>query len=151
MTSPPPARHLLKAKDLADVRYAEALTVDDMAAAAGLSRSHFSRSFAAAFGETPRAYLQTRRLERAAALLRSTDRSVADICMMVGLSSVGTFTTTFVRAYGQTPQAYRASAPPASQWAMVPACVLKANTRPEPASRVAKTAHGEKTPVRPAP
>ena len=80
----PPARHLLRAKDLADARYFEPLGVDDMAAAAGLSRAHFSREFRRAFGESPHAYLLTRRLERAAALLRSTDRSVADICFSVG-------------------------------------------------------------------
>ena len=76
----PPARHLLRAKDLADARYVEPLDVDDLARAAGLSRAHFSREFRRAFGESPHAYLLTRRLERAAALLRTTDRSVADIC-----------------------------------------------------------------------
>ncbi len=91
----PPARYLMRAKDFADARYAEPITVDDLAAAAGLSRAHFSRMFSRTFGESPRAYLQTRRLERAAALLRYTDRSVADICTLVGLSSVGSFTTTF--------------------------------------------------------
>ena len=70
----PPARHLLRAKDLADARYFEPLDVDDLARAAGLSRAHFSREFRRAFGESPHAYLLTRRLERAAALLRGTDR-----------------------------------------------------------------------------
>jgi transcriptional regulator GlxA family with amidase domain len=69
----PPDRHLLRARDLADARYAEPIGVTDMAAAAGLSRAHFSREFKRAFGESPRAYLLTRRLERAAALLRTTD------------------------------------------------------------------------------
>ena len=90
-------------------RYAEPITVDDLAAAAGLSRAHFSRMFTRTFGESPRSYLQTRRLERAAALLRYTDRSVADICVMVGLQSVGSFTTSFARVYGRPPAAYRAS------------------------------------------
>jgi transcriptional regulator GlxA family with amidase domain len=80
----PPARHLLRAKDLADARYTEPLRVADMARAAGLSRAHFSREFRRAFGESPYAYLLTRRLERAAALLRNTDRSVAHICCSVG-------------------------------------------------------------------
>ena len=101
MPQVPPARYLLRAKDLVDARYAEPITVDDLAAAAGLSRAHFSRMFTRTFGESPRAYLQTRRLERAAALLRYTDRSVADICVMVGLQSVGSFTTSFARVYGQ--------------------------------------------------
>lgn len=136
MVSVPPARHLLRAKDLADVRFADRLTVDDMAAAAGLSRAHFSREFTRTFGESPRSYLQTRRLERAAAMLRSTDRRVAEICMDVGLESVGSFTTSFARAFGRTPTAYRASFPPASTFAMVPACVLRVHSRPEPPSRV---------------
>ena len=76
----PADRHLLRAKDLADARYFDALDVDDLARAAGLSRAHFSREFRRAFGESPHAYLLTRRLERAAALLRTTDRSVADVC-----------------------------------------------------------------------
>lgn len=148
MPSPPPARHLLRAKDLVDVRFAEPLTVDDMAAAAGLSRAHFSRAFAATFGESPHAYLQTRRLERAAAMLRNTDRSVSDVCMSVGLSSVGSFTTSFTRAFGATPTGYRASFPPAHVYARVPACVLRVYHRPAPTTRVdkkSKTAHRKKT------
>jgi AraC-like DNA-binding protein len=126
----PPARHLLKAKDLADARYFEHLDVDDMARAAGLSRAHFSREFRAAFGESPHNYLLTRRMERAAALLRNTDRSVADICFSVGLQSVGSFTTTFKRTYGVTPTEYRASYPPAAASAMVPACMVRFFGRP---------------------
>ncbi len=140
----PPARYLMRAKDFVDARYADPITVDDLAAAAGLSRSHFSRMFSRTFGESPRAYLQTRRLERAAALLRYTDRSVADICAMVGLSSVGSFTTSFSRVYGKSPMAYRAAMPPAATHARVPGCVLRLHTRPAADSRV-NTAHGEKT------
>src|SRR4030095_2132251 len=101
----PPARHLLRAKDLADARYFEPLDVDDLARAAGLSRYHFSREFRRAFGEAPHAYLLTRRLERAAALLRTTDRSVAEICFAVGLRSVGSFTSSFTRMHGVSPTA----------------------------------------------
>src|SRR4051794_22427895 len=92
MAYAPPARHLLRAKDVADAHYADRLGVDDMARAAGLSRAYFSREFKQAFGVAPHAYLLTRRLERAASLLRVTDRSVAEICMDVGLQSVGSFT-----------------------------------------------------------
>src|SRR5215217_1063827 len=99
----PPARHLLQAKDLADARYSEPVGVDDLARAAGLSRAHFSREFRAAFGESPHSYLLTRRMERAAALLRTTDRSVTEICFSVGLQSIGSFTTSFTRAYGMSP------------------------------------------------
>ena len=126
----PPVRHLLRAKDLADARYAEPLEVDDLAGAAGLSRAHFSREFRRAFGESPHAYLLTRRLERAAALLRTTDRSVAEICFRVGLRSVGSFTTSFTRTYGRSPTAYRAAFPPAATRALVPTCVVRAYARP---------------------
>jgi AraC-like DNA-binding protein len=127
----PPARHLLRAKDLADARYFEPLTVDDLARAAKLSRAHFSREFRRAFGESPHAYLLTRRLERAAALLRLTDRSVADICLSVGLQSVGSFTSSFTRTFGVSPTAYRAAFPPAARHAQVPTCVLRAYGRPQ--------------------
>ena len=130
MTAVPPARHLLRARDLADRRYAEPLDVPELARAARLSPAHFSREFARAFGETPHRYLLTRRLERAAALLRTTDRTVADICMTVGLRSVGSFTTSFGRMFGLSPTAYRAAHPPASQRARVPSCVLRAWGRP---------------------
>jgi AraC-like DNA-binding protein len=131
MTFVPPTRHLLRAKDLADARYFEPLDVDDLARAAGLSRAHFSREFRRAFGESPHAYLLTRRLERAAALLRTTDRSVADICLSVGLQSVGSFTTSFRRMHGMSPTAYRASFPPASAHAVVPWCVVRVYGRPQ--------------------
>src|ERR1043166_4539653 len=127
----PPARHLLRAKDLADARYAEPLGVADLARAAGLSRAHFSDQFRRAFGVPPHVYLLTRRLERAAALLRSTDRSVAEICFAVGLKSVGSFTTSFTRTYGVSPTAYRAAYPPAAVHALVPSCVLRAYGRPQ--------------------
>ena len=114
-----------------DARYFESLTVDDLAHAAGLSRAHFSREFRRAFGESPHAYLLTRRLERAAALLRATDRSVADVCFSVGLQSVGSFTTSFTRTYGVSPTAYRDAYPPAADHALVPACVVRAFGRPQ--------------------
>jgi AraC-like DNA-binding protein len=127
----PPARHLLRAKDLADARYSEPLGVDELARAAGLSRAHFSREFRAAFGESPHTYLLTRRMERAAALLRNTDHSVAEICFSVGLQSVGSFTTSFKRTFGMTPTAYRAAFPPAAAGAIVPACVVRFYGRPK--------------------
>jgi AraC-like DNA-binding protein len=125
-----PTRHLLRARDLADARFFERISVDDMARAAAMSRAHFSREFRKAFGDSPHGYLLTRRLERAAALLRTTDRSVADICFSVGLQSVGSFTTSFTRTYGRSPTAYRAAFPDASRYAMVPGCVVRAYARP---------------------
>lgn len=125
----PPVRHLLRAKDLADSRYFEPLTVAELAREAGLSRAHFSREFRKAFGESPHQYLLTRRLERAAALLRNTDRSVADICVAVGLSSLGSFTSSFGRVYGTAPLAYRALFPPARRHIRIPTCVAQAYGR----------------------
>lgn len=127
----PIERHLLRAKDLADRHYAEPIDVDAMAAAAGLSHHHFSRRFRTAFGTPPHVYLLTRRLERAASLLRYTDHSVADICVEVGLTGVGAFTTSFKRMYGLTPTAYRTAHPPAAAYAMVPACVTRFYGRPQ--------------------
>jgi AraC-like DNA-binding protein len=131
MTPVPPARHLLRAKDLIDRRYGDPLEVATLADAAHLSPAHFSREFRRAFGEPPHQYLLTRRMERAAALLRSTDRSVADICLTVGLRSIGSFTTSFGRTFGLSPTAYRATFPPAADRARVPTCVLRAWARPQ--------------------
>src|SRR5436305_11725113 len=121
-TPVPPARHLLRAKDLADARYREPLDIPMLARAAKLSPAHFSREFRRAFGESPHRYLLTRRLERAAALLRNTDRPVTEICFSVGLTSLGSFTSTFRRVYGLSPTAYRASFPPAMRHIRVPRC-----------------------------
>lgn len=125
-----PTRHLVRARDLADRRYYEPLDVATLAAAAGLSPAHFSREFRKAFGETPHQYLLTRRLERAAALLRTTDHSVATICLDVGLQSVGSFTTSFSRAFGRSPTAYREAHPPASNLARIPPCAIRIRERP---------------------
>ncbi len=130
MATVPAARHLLRAKDLIDARYAEPLDVPALAQAAHMSPAHFSREFRRVFGETPHQYLLTRRMERAAALLRGTDRSVAEVCMTVGLSSLGSFTTSFGRVFGMSPKAYRAAHPPAADRVRVPTCVLQAWARP---------------------
>ena len=137
MNPPPPTRHLQRAKDTVDARYREPLDVADLAGAAHLSPAHFSREFTRTFGEPPHRYLLTRRMERAADLLRNTDRSVADICLTVGLRSVGSFTTSFGKAYGMSPTAYRSAHPPAR--APIPACQLQAYARPS-AARLEKTA-----------
>jgi AraC-like DNA-binding protein len=123
LIAPPPARHLLRAKDLMDARYRDPLDVPTLARAAHLSPAHFSREFRRVFGETPHQYLLTRRLERAAALLRNTDHSVAEICLEVGLRSVGSFTTSFTRTYGVSPTAYRAAQPPAATHVRIPTCL----------------------------
>jgi AraC-like DNA-binding protein len=118
-----PHRHLLRAKDLIDARYRDPLDVAEVAQAAHLSPAHFSREFKRAFGETPHQYLLTRRLERAAALLRNTDWSVTEVCLGVGLRSLGSFTTSFTRTFGISPTAYRQAYPPAASRAQLPTCM----------------------------
>ena len=113
-----------------DGHYAESLEVGVIADAAGYSRAHFSREFRRVFGVSPREYLITRRLERAAALLRNTDRSVADVCHAVGLTSVGSFTAAFTRTCGASPMCYRERFPPAAAQAVVPTCVVRFHSRP---------------------
>ena len=139
MAPVPPDRHLLRARDLIDARYAEPLDVIALARAAHMSPAHFSREFRRAFGETPHQYLLTRRMERAAALLRGTDHTVARICAEVGLSSVGSFTSSFARTFGLTPTAYRAAHPPPSRTAPIPTCALMAWMRPRGRAALEKT------------
>jgi AraC-like DNA-binding protein len=120
--------HLRRARDLLDREYARPLDVPGMARAALMSPSHFARQFRAAFGETPYAYLQSRRLERAMALLRRGDMSVTEVCMAVGFTSLGSFSSTFSRLVGEPPSAYRGRDHAAM--APVPACVARTWTRP---------------------
>jgi AraC-like DNA-binding protein len=114
-----------------DCKYFEPLTIPTLASTARLSPAHFSREFRRTFGETPHHYLLTRRLERAAALLRGTNRKVADICVSVGLESVGSFTTTFSRYFGCSPTIYRERFAPAESRARIPGCVVQAWGRPQ--------------------
>jgi transcriptional regulator GlxA family with amidase domain len=123
------ARHLLNARDLADRRYAEPLDLEALARAANVSPRHFTRSFRRAFGETPYQYLLTRRLERARHLLRTTDRSVAQVCLDVGFTSVGSFTTTFRRRVGVTPTEYRRANPSPSPVDLIPHCAVMTHGR----------------------
>jgi AraC-like DNA-binding protein len=123
-------RRLLRVKDLIDAHYAEPLDLRVLARAAGISTAHFSRQFRQTFGETPHHYLISRRLERAAALLRNTDLTVTEICRSVGLRSVGSFTTSFGRAFGRSPLAYRASQPPDAEAGPVPDCAVRMWARP---------------------
>jgi AraC-like DNA-binding protein len=120
--------HLRRARDLMDREYASALDVAALARAALMSTAHFSRQFRATYGETPYAYLMTRRIERAKALLRRGDVSVTDVCMAVGCTSLGSFSARFTELVGETPSAYRARDHRAL--ASVPGCVAKHLTRP---------------------
>ncbi|MBF6131271.1 helix-turn-helix transcriptional regulator [Nocardia brasiliensis] len=100
--------HLRRARDLADRRYADPLDLDELAAAAGVSKYHFLRAFAAVYGLTPAAYLTERRIERAQDLLRSTNLTVTEVCMLVGYSSLGSFSSKFRKLVGVTPSEYQA-------------------------------------------
>ena len=120
--------HLRRARDLMDREYARPLDVPALAQAALMSPAHFSRQFRAAYGETPYNYLMTRRIERAKALLRRGDLTVTDVCMAVGCTSLGSFSSRFTEIVGETPSAYRARDHSAA--ATVPACVAMVHTRP---------------------
>lgn len=104
-------RRLLRARDAMDRAYAQPLDVPALARVAHVSPAHFIRTFRATFGETPHRYLQRRRVERAMFLLRSTDRSVTDVCLDVGFASLGTFSRTFSDVMGEPPSAYRRRGP----------------------------------------
>ena len=131
--TPEDLAHLRRARDLMDRDYARPLDVPAMARAALMSPAHFSRQFRAAYGETPYGYLMTRRIERAKALLRRGDRSVTEVCLEVGCTSLGSFSARFTEIVGESPSAYRGRDHTAG--ATVPACVAKAWTRPERTSR----------------
>ncbi len=120
--------HLRRARDLMDREYARPLDVAALARAALMSPAHFSRQFRAAYGETPYAYLMTRRIERAQALLRRGDMSVTEVCLAVGCSSLGSFSARFTELVGVTPTAYRARDHDAL--ASVPGCIARDLTRP---------------------
>jgi transcriptional regulator GlxA family with amidase domain len=120
--------HLRRARDLMDREYASPLNVAALAHAALMSTGHFSRQFRATYGETPYAYLMTRRIERAKALLRLGDLSVTEVCMAVGCTSLGSFSARFTQLVGETPTAYRAR--DHSALAGVPGCVARDITRP---------------------
>ena len=126
--TPEDLAHLRRARDLMDRDYARPLDVPAMARAALMSPAHFSRQFRAAYGETPYGYLMTRRIERAKALLRRGDRSVTEVCLEVGCTSLGSFSARFTELVGETPSAYRARDHRAL--AAVPACFAKQLSRP---------------------
>jgi transcriptional regulator GlxA family with amidase domain len=119
-------RRLLRARDAMDRDYARPLDVANLAAVACVSEAHFIRTFKAAFGETPHRYLQRRRVERAMYLLRTSERSVTDVCMEVGFASLGTFSRTFRDIVGETPSQFRERGPVPA----VPSCFVKAWSRP---------------------
>ena len=119
---------LRRVRDRIDREYAQPLDVEALARGANMSAGHLSRQFRRAYGESPYAYLMTRRIERAMALLRRGDLSVTEVCFAVGCSSLGTFSTRFAELVGVPPSVYRREAGPATT-GMAP-CVAKAVTRP---------------------
>jgi transcriptional regulator GlxA family with amidase domain len=131
---------LRRARDLMDREYASPLDVAMLARTALMSTAHFSRQFRDAYGETPYAYLMTRRIERAKALLRRGDLSVTEVCLAVGCTSLGSFSARFTLLVGQTPTAYRDGDHTAL--ATVPGCVAKQVTRPSRVPSRIEEAHG---------
>jgi transcriptional regulator GlxA family with amidase domain len=119
---------LRQAHDRMDRDYAKPLDVAALARGAFMSPGHFSRSFRAAYGETPYSYLMTRRIERAKALLRRGDLAVTEVCFAVGCTSLGSFSTRFTELVGESPSAYRARNH--DEGAAIPACIAKIYTRP---------------------
>jgi AraC-like DNA-binding protein len=119
--------HLRRARDLMDREHSRPLDVPALARTALMSPAHFSRQFRGAYGETPYAYLMTRRIERAKALLRRGDLTVTEVCMQVGCTSLGSFSSRFTELVGESPSAYRARSHAAG--AVVPACLAKIMTR----------------------
>jgi AraC-like DNA-binding protein len=119
---------LRRARDLMDREYARPLDVAELARAALMSPAHFSRQFRAAYGETPYAYLMTRRIERAKALLRLGESSVTEVCLAVGCTSLGSFSARFTQLVGETPTAYRAR--DHGELVSVPGCIARDLTRP---------------------
>jgi AraC-like DNA-binding protein len=133
VSPPPPARHLLRARDLADARYADpALDVPALAQRAHASTAHFSRCFKETFGETPHQYLQTRRIERAQELLRLTELTVSEVCLAVGYTSLGSFSATFKRTVGLAPSVWREQVREQALVARVPSCFRREWGRPAP-------------------
>jgi AraC-like DNA-binding protein len=126
-------RRLRRARDRMDREYAGPLDVDALARTALMSAGHFSRRFRDAYGETPYSYLMTRRIERAAALLRRGDTNVTDACFAVGCTSLGSFSTKFTQIMGETPSAYRAR--DHSELQVVPGCQVMVLTRPRKPAR----------------
>jgi AraC-like DNA-binding protein len=131
--------HLRRARDLIDREYARPLDVEALARKALMSSAHFSRQFRAAFGETPYSYLMTRRIERAQALLRRGDMTVGEVCVEVGCTSLGSFSSRFTELVGETPTAYRTRDHGALE--QVPGCIARDLTRPSrKSSRIGETA-----------
>jgi AraC-like DNA-binding protein len=120
--------HLRRARDLMDREYSRPLDVAALARAALMSTAHFSRRFRATYGETPYAYLMTRRIERAKALLRGGEQTVTEVCLAVGCTSLGSFSARFTQIVGETPTAYRARDHSALE--LLPGCIARNLTRP---------------------
>jgi AraC-like DNA-binding protein len=119
---------LRRVRDRIDREYAQPLDVEALARGVNMSAGHLSREFRRAYGESPYAYLMTRRIERAMALLRRGDLSVTEVCFAVGCSSLGTFSTRFTELVGVPPNTYRAQTAPAR--VEMPPCIAKQVTRP---------------------
>ena len=137
------ASALLRARNLVDRDFAEPLTLDYMARVAGYSKHHFARSFAAAYGETPRAYLTRRRVERAKDLLRTANLTVTEICLLVGFESLGSFSSRFRELVGSSPTEYRERAVAGAGVPPIPGCFVLMWTRPAPGPQSGRSTPGD--------
>ena len=126
-------QYLRSARDLVDLCYAEPLDLHRMAATAGVSKFHFARAFKALYGETPASYLTRRRVERAKYLLRTPNLTVTEVCMLVGYSSLGSFSSRFSELVGMSPSAFRRASATRGGPPPVPGCFLMDWSRPRPA------------------
>ena len=133
---------LRRGRDVADRDFAQPLSLEAMARAANLSKFHFARAFASAYGETPRAYVTRRRIERAKNLLRAANLTVTEVCLLVGFESLGSFSSLFRRVVGQTPSAYRQASVDRGGPPPIPGCMVLMWTRPT-------NAQSRRSPARP--
>jgi AraC-like DNA-binding protein len=132
VTSSERIAHLRRARDLMDLRFSDPLDLDQLAAAAGFSKFHFARAFKSAFGETPANYLSRRRVERAKDLLRSANLTVTEVCVLVGFSSLGSFSSRFSALVGLSPSAFQRASGRRGGPPPIPGCSLMDWGRPRP-------------------
>jgi AraC-like DNA-binding protein len=132
MTGAERVASLRSARDLIDLRFADPLDLNQMASEAGFSKFHFARAFKHAYGETPATYLTRRRVERAKDLLRSANLTVTEVCMVVGFSSLGSFSSRFSELVGMSPRAFQKESVARGGPPPIPGCFLLEWSRPRP-------------------
>ena len=143
MSSSQRVAHLRSARDLMDRRFADPLDLDQMAAQAGFSKFYFARAFKDAYGETPAHYLTGRRVERAKDLLRSANLTVTEVCMVVGFTSLGSFSSRFSELVGMSPSAFQRASAARGGPPPIPGCLVMDWARPRPGAATQESNRGE--------